>query len=48
MAHMFPEKTKPHGMDTRHEEKYTVKFANEDSAVIYMQKLINQNDQNQD
>ena len=45
---MFPENTKPHGMDTSHEEKYTVKFSNGDSAVIYMQKLPNLNDQNQD
>ena len=49
---MFPENTKPHGMNTRYEEKYKVQFANTDrlknSPVVYMQKLLNLNDQNQD
>ena len=49
---MFPEKPKPHGMNTRHEERYEVQFANTDrlknSPLIYMQKLLNLNHQNQD
>ena len=45
LAHMFPKNTKPHGMNSRHEEKYKVQFAN---TVVYMQKLLNLNDQNQD
>ena len=47
LAHMFPENIRPHGMSTRHEEKYKVQFANTDrlknSPIIYMQNLLNQN-----
>ena len=52
LVHMFPENPKPHGMNTRHEERYEVQFANTDrlknSPLIYMQKLLNLNHQNQD
>ena len=47
-AHRFPENTKPHGINTSHEER--VQFANtermKNSPV--MQKLLNLNEQNQD
>ena len=49
LSHMFPENIKPHGMSTRHEEKYRVQFANtdrlKDSPIIYMQNLLNLNDE---
>ena len=48
--HMFPLNEKNHNMETRKEEKYKVEFANtdrkKDSPIIYMQKLLNQNENN--
>ena len=47
---MFLLNNKSHEMDTRITEKYEVQFALtnrlKDSTVIYMQKLLNQNEQN--
>ena len=47
---MFPLNEKNHKMETRREEKYKVEFANtdrkKDSPIIYMQKLLNQNENN--
>ena len=52
LVHMFPENPKPHGMNTRHEERYEVQFANKDrlnnSPIIYMQNLLNLNHEIQD
>ena len=49
LSHMFPENIKPHEMSTRHEKKYRVQFANTDrlknSPIIYMQSLLNLNDE---
>ena len=45
---MFPLNRKNHHMDTRNREKYLVQFANTErlrkSSIIYMQKLLNQNE----
>ena len=45
---MFPLNRKNHHMDTRNREKYLVQFANTErlrkSFIIYMQKLLNQNE----
>ena len=50
LQHMFPLNEKNHNMETRKEEKYKVEFANtdrkKDSPIIYMQKLLNQNENN--
>ena len=47
---MFPLNEKNHKMETRKEEKYKVEFAHtdrmKDSPIIYMQKLLNQNENN--
>ena len=47
---MFPLNNKSHEMGTRITEKYEVQFALtnrlKDSPVIYMQKLLNQSEQN--
>ena len=49
LKQMFPENVKPHGMNTRHEAKYRVQFANTDrlknSPIIYMQNLLNLNNE---
>ena len=49
---MGPENSKPHGMNTRNEEKYRVQFADTDrlqnSPIIYMQNLLNLNHEIQD
>jgi len=46
---LFPEKQKLHSMNTRHSEKYEVLFANtermKNSSIIYMQNLLNSNEQ---
>ena len=46
--HMFPESIKIHQMETRRPEKYQVQHANTErlkkSAVIYMQNLLNENE----
>ena len=51
MMHMFPLNPKSHLMNTRMEGKYKVYHANtdryKDSAIIYMQKLLNENEQKQ-
>ena len=43
---MFPENSKNHFMKTRKQEKYRVQHAQtnrlKDSAIVYMQKLLNQ------
>ena len=48
---MFPLNNKNHQMITREEEKYMVQFANtarlQNSAVLYMQKLLNENERNE-
>ena len=48
LTHLFPLSNKNHQMKTRNTEKYAVQFANtsrlQDSAIIYMQKLLNQDD----
>ena len=48
MKHMFPLNVKAHSMDTRYDDKYKVQFANterlKNSAIIYMQNLLNEND----
>ena len=48
MQHMFPLNSKTHSMNTRMEEKYEVKHANTDrlrnSAIIYMQNLLNEHE----
>ena len=45
---MFPEANKIHQMETRKPEKYQVQHANTQrlnkSAVIYMQRLLNENE----
>ena len=50
-ASMFPLNTKKHGMNTRKFEKYHVEHANHErfrkSAIIYMQNLLNQQDNDQ-
>ena len=52
MKHMFPISEKTHIMPTRDENKYNVYHANtgrlQKSSIIYMQKLLNQNEKNQD
>ena len=46
---MFPINKKMHTMETRKQEKYKVEHANTErlrkSAIIYMQNLLNQNEQ---
>ena len=46
---MFPENKKIHSMETRNEEKYLVQYANTErlrkSSIIYMQNLLNMNEQ---
>ena len=48
LKHMFPLNVKSHTMETRKDEKYKVQFANterlKNSAVIYMQNLLNENE----
>jgi cell division septum initiation protein DivIVA len=48
MQHIFPLNSKTHSMNTRMEEKYEVKHANTDrlrnSAIIYMQNLLNEHE----
>ena len=48
LKHMFPENVAEHQMKTRKHEKYKVEHANtkrfQNSAVIYMQKLLNKMD----
>ena len=48
MKAMFPVNEKFHSMNTRNEEKYKVQFANtgrlQKSSIIYMQKLLNENE----
>ena len=48
LAHMFPENTKNHTMNTRNAEKYKVQHANtlrlQNSPIIYMQKLLNKDE----
>jgi hypothetical protein len=50
LSHMFPLNQKNHDMETRHEEKYKVQFAHtnrlKNSPLTYMQKLLNQNEEN--
>ena len=45
LKHMFPKNTKEHSMKTRNNEMYLVQHANtgrlQDSAIIFMQKLLN-------
>ena len=45
---MFPLNVKTHSMETRKDEKFKVQFANterlKNSAIIYMQNLLNEND----
>jgi hypothetical protein len=45
LKHMFPENTKEHSMKTRNNDMYQVQHANtgrlQDSAIIHMQKLLN-------
>ena len=45
---MFPMNIKPHEMSTRHGEKFKVQHAHTDrlknSPIIYMQKLLNENE----
>ena len=49
VKHMFPINEKSHDMQTRHEDKYKVQFANtgrlQKSSIIYMHKLLNENEQ---
>ena len=51
MKHMFPLSQKNHQMNTRDEGKYRVYHANTDrlknSAIIYMQNLLNENEKKQ-
>ena len=48
LSHMFPINEKTHIMGTRKEEKFEVQFANtgrlQKSPIIYIQKLLNEND----
>ena len=48
LKHMFPVNSKDHQMITRLNEKYTVNFANtarlQNSAILYMQRLLNQHE----
>ena len=48
MKQMFPENEKSHGMGTRNENKYKINHANtgrfQKSSIIYMQKLLNENE----
>ena len=48
LQHMFPLNEKSHPMETRKEDKYKVEFAHTDrmknSPIIYMQKLLNHNE----
>ena len=48
LQHMFPLNNKNHQMETRNTEKYDVQFANtarlQNSAIIYMQRLLNENE----
>ena len=43
---MFPKNTKSHKMNTRNNEIYEVQYANtgrlQDSAIIYLQNLLNE------
>ena len=45
---MFPENTKKHIMTTRNNERFKIQFANTErlrnSPVVYMQKLLNENE----
>ena len=47
---IFPLNSKSHKMETRNNEKFMVQHANtnrlKDSAVIYMQNLLNKNEPN--
>ena len=47
---MLPKNTKSHLMNTRQNEVYEVQHANtgrfQNSAIIYMQKLLNEDEQN--
>ena len=47
---MFPKNMKSHSMETRNNEIYKVEHANtgrfQDSAIIYMQNLLNEDEQN--
>ena len=49
LQHMFPKNLKEHSMDTRNNEVYKVQHANtsrlQNSAIIYMQKLLNDDEQ---
>ena len=48
LKHLFPLSHKNHQMKTRNTEKFAVHFANtsrlQDSSIIYMQNLLNQDD----
>ena len=48
LQYMFPLNNKNHQMETRNTEKYDVQFANtarlQNSAIIYMQRLLNENE----
>ena len=50
LTHMFPKNPKSHIMNTRKNEIFEVHHANtgrfQDSAIIYMQKLLNEDEQN--
>ena len=50
LCHMFPKNTKSHKMNTRKNEVYEVQHANtgrlKNSAIIYMQNLLNEDEQN--
>ena len=49
LKHMFPLNEKSHEVKTRHEGKYKVQFSNTESfqksSIIYVQKLLNENQQ---
>ena len=51
LQHMFPKAHKEHKMNTRNEDVYQVQHANtgrlQDSAIIYMQKLLNEDQKKQ-
>ena len=48
LNHMFPTNEKPHEMKTRNVDKFKIQFANtgrlQNSPIIYMQKLLNENE----
>ena len=48
MHELFPENKTKHDMETRHQEKYEVFYANKErmrkSSIIYMQNLLNSDD----